>query len=68
MHGGFIIGSRLLWLVGCRAASRKLLGGTFAFLGVLGSGFSCSTPGVKSVTRYKLSDPGRLSKIGVGGG
>ena len=30
------------------------------FLGVLGIGFSCkvrSTPGVKSVTRYKLSDP-----------
>ena len=37
---------RLLWLVVCRAASRKLLGGTFAFLGVLGSGFL-----VKSVQR-----------------
>ena len=40
---------RLLWLVVCRAASRKLLGGTFAFLGVLGSGFL-----VKSVQRLAL--------------
>ena len=63
-HGSTVV------VVGCLssvelAASRKLLGGTFAFLGVLGSGFSRSTPGVKSVTRYKLSDPVATSETTI---